>query len=143
MYKFNCILGMPLKRYAKPRYLPMKLSLALMLAGTLQVSAFTYGQKITMHKKNVRLETVLKELQVQSGYNVVYDSSILPASATVSVSFEKAELTDALKNILRSYPVEYRVVDKNIVLSPKKTGPKARVAGAAVQQLSVNGKVVS
>lgn len=144
MYKINCIPRIPGTWYAKPKYISMKLSLALMLAGTLQVSAFTYGQKVTIHKKNVRLQTVLKELQVQSGYNIFYDNSILPSSALVDVSLEKVELTKALEDVLRPYPLEYRMVENTIVLSPKKVERVAVSSAATIlQQVTVSGKVVS
>ncbi|WP_432327683.1 hypothetical protein ACRQ5D_31075 [Mucilaginibacter sp. P25] len=47
----------------------MKLSIILLLATILQVSAKSYAQKITLSEKNAPLEKVLKEIREQSGYD--------------------------------------------------------------------------
>jgi len=65
-----------------PNKIPMlmKLSLAipLLLAGTLQVQAFAFGQTVTLKKSSISLAQFLREVQKQSGYNIFYNESLLP-----------------------------------------------------------------
>jgi hypothetical protein len=48
--------------------LSMKLALLLLFAGTAHASAPTFGQSITLKKTNVKMTSVLKDIQRQSGY---------------------------------------------------------------------------
>src|SRR5690606_39386241 len=75
--KSSCNYG---ARHRTPNYLSMKLALMLMFAGVIQASAVTVGQTVTIKKKNVKITSVLKEIEHQTGYHIFYDSSLIPRS---------------------------------------------------------------
>src|SRR5690606_29619609 len=127
-----------------PNTLSMKLSVILMFSGIMQVSAYTYGQKVTIHKKNVKLTNVLKEIQKQSGYNILYDSALVPSNLTLDVNLHNEGVDKTLSTILRTYELEYKIVDKNIILSRKSRRAVLEKAVIGEQQKRVvTGKIVN
>jgi len=115
-----------------------------MCTGTLQVSAFTYGQNITIHKKNTELTTVLKEIQKQSGYHIFYDSSLIPSSWLVNIDIKNQNVIKTLDALIEKYPLEYRMMDKNIILNKKNLTSNSRttVPVQETQSRVIQGKIV-
>lgn len=111
--------------HRKPNYLSMKLAITLMFASVFQASAFTYGQTVTLKKKNVSMTNVLKDIQKQSGYNIFYDSSFFPSNLSVSVDFNKKPFDKALESLLKDYAIDYNIVDKNVILRRKPAASQA------------------
>ena len=129
----------------KPKLLTMQLSLVLMFTGILQVSAFSYGQNITLQKKNIKLTTVLRELQKQSGYNILYDSSLIPSSWVVDIHVNNQPITKTLQVLLHESSLEFSMMDKNIILNRKKLSPSSSaVLGEEVmQERIIQGKILN
>ncbi len=118
----------------------MKLSLAipLLLAGTLQVQAFVFGQTLTLKKSNIGLAQFLREVQKQSGYNIFYNESLIPGQQDLNVAYKNVAFESALKDVLDRYQLEYRIIDKNIILSKQKRA----TAPVIVQQRPITGRVL-
>ncbi|ERJ60913.1 SusC/RagA family TonB-linked outer membrane protein [Sphingobacterium paucimobilis] len=125
----------------------MKLSLAvpLLVVASLNVSAVTIGQTITLKKKNLKIEELLKEVRKQTGYNVFFNESTIPQELKLDVLYSKAQLRDVLDEISSKYSLGYKIVDKNIVLSSvaerQSMGDSEVVA--AIQQRQVTGRVTN
>ncbi len=134
--------------YKKNYSILMKLGLAipLLLAANLHVSALTFGQTFTLKQNKLRVEQLFNELQRQTGYNIFYDESMVPAAAVLNVSYNGAAIQTVLKDVSDRYQLAYNIVGKNIVLSRRKmAGPTATVAGEieeSVQQRTITGAVV-
>ncbi|WP_194285648.1 TonB-dependent receptor [Sphingobacterium zhuxiongii] len=123
----------------------MKLALALMFASVFQASAFTFGQTITLKKKNAKVTNVLKDIQKQSGYNIFYDSSFFPSNRVITVDFNKKPFEKALESILEDYAIDYNIVDKNVILKRKANAVRLENASSSavklVQQTQITGTV--
>ena len=127
----------------------MKLSLAipLLLAATIHVNAFTYGQRITLERKNVKLESVIKDLQRQSGYNIFYAESLLMNKKRVDVNFKNTPLQTVLKELLAEQQLGFQIIDKDIILTKANTNtvvtvaPQHSTAAVSNQQRSFVGQV--
>src|SRR5690606_17270032 len=134
--------------YKKNYSILMKLGLAipLLLAASLHVSALTFGQTFTFKQTKLRVEQLFNELQRQTGYNIFYDESMVPAAAVLNVSYNGAALQTVLKDVSDKYQLAYSIVGKNIVLSRRKIAtPTATVTGEieeSVQQRTITGSVV-
>lgn len=143
MYKKNW-LGILLWEICRAKINPvvMKLSLALpfLLAATLQVSASAIGQEVTLQKKNVKLDYVLRELQKQSGYNILFDQRIIPESARVNVNYKSAQLNQVLNEVLAPFGIKYKQTGKNIVLN-KEAVVRPQAVQTNQQQTPIRGKV--
>lgn len=97
----------------------MKLSVIFLMATILQVSAKTYAQKITLTEKNVPLQTVLKEISRQSGYDFFYSSKLIKEANQVSISVENTDLEEVLKIAFAGQPFVYTIDDKTIIVKSK------------------------
>lgn len=94
----------------------MRLTTVLLIASLLQVSASTHAQLITINKKNVLLESVLKEIRNQSGYDFYYDGKTVSSDLRVSINVRNADLNMALKSALNGLNINFQINNGTILL---------------------------
>lgn len=109
------------RQYYKP-LLIMRLTTLILLATFMQVSANTVAQKITLNKKNVPLESVLKEIRKQSGYDIYYDGKDIPGDLKISIHVTNADVAEALTSALNSLPLTFDIDGTIISIKKKTTG---------------------
>jgi TonB-linked SusC/RagA family outer membrane protein len=115
----------------------MRLTAILTLVLTLQLSAKTYSQTVTIKGKRLPLYDVFNSISRQTGYEFIYDEKLLEKAAPVNLNMNQASLTEVLNACLNSKLFNYNIVDKTIVISPKTKAIES--AAAAVQP--IQGKV--
>lgn len=125
--------------------LVMKLTTLLLIITLLQVSAKSFSQ-INVKASNAQLATVLKSVEKQSGYLFVYNANQIQLG-TVTADLKNATIEETLVAFFRDKPITYQIVDKNIVLLPKKQEEpslydriKEKIK-AELAQVTVSGKV--
>lgn len=131
---------MQLKHYCKGRFrtirkqrrlfhhrtwLVMKLTIIILLAACLQVSAKGFSQTITLTGKNVPLEKIFKEVKRQSGYLFVYRDEWLKQAKNVDVSISNGTVEQVLDYCFKGQPLTYSIVDKTVVVRLKEEEKKA------------------
>ncbi|TDQ75179.1 SusC/RagA family TonB-linked outer membrane protein [Sphingobacterium yanglingense] len=94
----------------------MKLTFLLTVVILLLVGTKSFGQ-ISVNKANVSLEKVFEEIERQSGYVFFYKGDL--KNIFLDVSFKDQNISQALNICFKDLPLEYRIVNKNIVVSPK------------------------
>ena len=87
---------------------------ALLLSGTLAMNA----QNVTYRFKNVPLKTVLKEVEKQSQFSIMYKKDVVDENRLVTASFKDASLEKVLTTVLGD-GVTYTIQGKMIVISKK------------------------
>lgn len=127
-------------RTKNPVVMKLSLALPLLLAATLQVSASAIGQQITLQKKNVTIDYVLRELQKQSGYNILFDQKIIPVSTRINVDYKGVQLQQVLNEVLGPLGIKYKQMGKNIVLN-KETPTTPQAVQTNRQPTPIRGKV--
>lgn len=90
---------------------------ALLLSGTLAMNA----QNVTYRFKNVPLKTVLKEVEKQSQFSIMYKKDVVDENRLVTASFKDASLEKVLTTVLGD-GVTYTIQGKMIVISKKAAG---------------------
>ena len=100
--------------------LVMKLTIVFLLLATLAANARGFTQRVTLKVKDAPLEQVLRELKQQTGYSFVYTLTMLKGTEKVSLSLSQASLQQALDACLKNQPLEYQLLDKAVVIRPKK-----------------------
>lgn len=122
----------------------MRLSLAipLLLAATIQVNAYTFGQRITLDRKNAKLELVLKDLQKQSGYNIFYAEALLANTKNVNVNYHNAPLEQVLKDLLTQHQLNYQLVDKDIILTRASNASLSTIKSNSLTTTSLQEKTL-
>lgn len=120
----------------------MRLTTVILIASLMQVSAATFGQRITLNKTNAPLSAVLKEIRKQSGFDFYYDFNKLSQNQKVSVNLNNESLDNALSAVLKELNVEYSIEGKIITLKEKSR--KSAIGGLAdyFSSITVSGKVV-
>lgn len=118
--------------------LVMRLTLILLIAGIMQVSATTYGQQITLDQKNISIKQIFKAIKSQTGYDVLWQPAQLDAAQKINVHFNNTSLADVIKECISGSGLIYEIQDQSIVLKPASL-----LKNVAVQQDSVifRGKV--
>lgn len=112
----------------------MKLTLVLLLTLGLQVaSATSFAQQITLTKTNAKLESVLAELEKQTGYNFIYNSGMIAKINNVTLSVKNASLIEVLNKALENQSLSFTINGNTIVIVEKPKGQK---------QLKITGTVV-
>jgi len=120
----------------------MRLTTVILIASLLQVSASTFGQQITINRKNASLESLLIEIRNQSQYDFLYDGKILPMNKVADVNVKNADINKALKTVLTGSSLTYTIEGK-IVTIKKRIEPTLMDKIISVfQQIDVRGKVV-
>jgi len=98
----------------------MRLTTVLLLASLLQVSAAGYAQLITLERHNVPLESILREIRAQSGYDFYYNGKTVSPELKASISARNAELGTALEQALKTLDLEFAIEGKTIVIRKAK-----------------------
>ena len=110
----------------------MRLTTILLLFTLMQVSAATFGQRITINEQKVSLKHALEKIHNQSGYNFLFDRQVLKGIKPITISIENEELETAVKKILLNLPLTYVIDGKTILIKPKESS----LFEKAVDQLS-------
>lgn len=119
----------------------MRLTTVILIASLMQVSAATFGQRITMNKKKASLEVVLKEIRKQSGYDFYYDGHVLSSAPALSITLKNASLSDALRATFEGLDIAYTIKGNIVSIKKKEPGFLDKVLGAFAN-IDVRGTVV-
>lgn len=98
----------------------INLMIALLLLGTLEVSAYGYAQKVTIVKKNILLTDAFKAIEQQTGFLFFYDKDLIQKAAPIDISLKNATLEQALAMCLKDQQLTYTIVKNTIVIQEKK-----------------------
>ncbi len=102
----------------------MRVTVFLILIGISSVFASsTYSQatKFTLNLRNVSLEQLFEEIQSQSEFNIFYKNSQVDKSRIVDITVSNASVEDILIQALEGMRLDFKVVDRQIVIFPEKS----------------------
>ncbi|TAN14049.1 MAG: SusC/RagA family TonB-linked outer membrane protein [Chitinophagaceae bacterium] len=122
--------------------LVMKLTVVLLLAVCIQVSAKVEAQTVTYNKKNVSFEKALNEITGQTGYKVLYNSYIVGRVRKLYLSFDKTPLRQALDIMFKGAPLTYSMVGNIIVVRERTKVDQKDSASELLQLKEIHGTVV-
>ncbi|HEY0176705.1 MAG TPA: SusC/RagA family TonB-linked outer membrane protein, partial [Pedobacter sp.] len=113
----------------------------IMTACLMQVSASTFGQRITLSEKNAPLKELLTKIRMQSGYGFIYTEGLLNSSKPVSVNLNNVSIEEALKQILDGQPIEYSIEEKTVILNKKQRSILDKIEAAFSPTHGIRGRV--
>jgi TonB-linked SusC/RagA family outer membrane protein len=114
----------------------MKLTIALILMTSLQVSAKVFSQsKITLKLQSVELRKALSVIERKSDFRFLYNDETIPRGTKVDVNASNTPVTEVLDNLLESRALSYKILDNNLVV--------ITAGNVDVVQAKVTGKVTS
>lgn len=115
--------------------LAVKLTTFLFLVAILNVSASSFGQKVTFNTRNASLESVLQSLRQQTGFDYIADETLLYNAKPVNLTCKDLALEEALKKIFADQALTYTLNDRAIIIQAKT------LAIAAAATIDVSGKI--
>ena len=113
-----------LNRSRIPKWIPkqllrvMKLTIILMTVVFVQVSASSYGQRVTYEKENATLKEIFTQIRKQTGYDVLFDVKTIEGAKPIDVSFKNATLSSVLEQSVKNQNLTYTIDDETIVVKP-------------------------
>ncbi|HSO88586.1 MAG TPA: SusC/RagA family TonB-linked outer membrane protein, partial [Draconibacterium sp.] len=122
----------------------MKLTLILLMAGFLQVSATVYSQatKFSFDVKKQRVADVLREIEDQSDFRFFYQREQVDVEQRVSLNITDQTVEEILPELFKGQDVVFDVRQDNLILiKPEKNNIESSTEFYAQQQKSVSGKV--
>lgn len=124
----------------------LSILLILLLATVLNVQASTYSEsvKFDLKMKKVSLKEVFQTITDQSEFKFIYNNDVVNDDQKVSVTSEDARVEEILDEILPKHNLEYRVIDRQVIVFPKEEKSKTETVSLSnsQQQKSISGKVV-
>lgn len=103
----------------------MKLTLVLLIAACMQVSAKGYSQKVTLKENNVPLQKVFTEIRKQTGYQFFYADEALVTAKNVSVNIKRASIEEALDICFKNQQLTYTLSENTIIVKRKTAAPES------------------
>ncbi len=119
----------------------MRILSVLLIASLMQVSAATFGQRITLQQHNVTLESVLKEIRKQSGYDFFYDDKTIPQNEKISISVSNKDIKEALDAALNGLNLDYRILGSVVIITKEEKSSLLNKILARLSAIDVRGKV--
>lgn len=114
--------------------------ISLMLLFIIVFSAKAQQDKLTLKLDNKPIIELFKQIQLQSGYNIVYSDDVISDSMLVSVNVSHSPLAKVLDSLLSSKQLFYQILSEKMIvigslrlLKKEETGiPKTTLSGKVV-----------
>lgn len=105
--------------YFLKAFLVMKITGIIILMFSLHVSAGSFAQKVSVTVTNADLKIVFKEVRKQTGYDFIYNNSVLAKAKPVTVRMKNQPLEAVLREVFTDQPLIYTIEDKVIIIHVK------------------------
>lgn len=124
-------------------FLAMRITMFLILFSAFSsyaVNNYAQTKQLSVSFEQASLKKVFKEIERQSEFYFMYNDAQLDVKQQVSINASAADIYQILDKVLEGKDIDYKVIDKQIVLKPKQ----AKVFPAITQQdRQVKGTVVN
>ena len=119
----------------------MKLIAFLLCLGSIQVSALTYGQTVSIQAKGERFKTVLAKIRKQSGRHFLYNSRLVDENKKIDLFIQDQQWTVALEALLKTQELSYQLRPNNVLIFPDRAARTSTDSNSRLQQ-SLTGSVI-
>lgn len=97
----------------------IKLITVFIVVAAVQVYARSYGQTVTIQKRNTSLVEVFKEIRKQTDYDFLYSDQMMRRAKPVSLDLREASIEEALVWVFSGQPFVYTIKAKTIVVQER------------------------
>lgn len=91
----------------------------LLLVFGLSISISSYAQSVSKVFKNTPLKTVLKEVEAQTGFSIIYEKDQIDGNKAVTATFEQTPIKDVMSKILEQ-SLDFSIQNKMITIFLKQ-----------------------
>jgi TonB-linked SusC/RagA family outer membrane protein len=134
------------RRILTKTMLIMKITVVLLLAFGLQVSARGYAQSVTISVKNTPIKKVFAEISRQTGFSIIYDAKLFKGFPNISLSIGPVSMNDALRLCLNTKLYTYEIGSNTVFIKKTDPGaaePRTPAPTPLPPPMEVTGKIVS
>ncbi|TKC65414.1 SusC/RagA family TonB-linked outer membrane protein [Pedobacter hiemivivus] len=118
----------------------MRLTIIIITALFIQVSAKSVAQKVTISAKNAPLLQLFNELRLQTGYDFLYSDEMLKMAKPVTINAKQQQLETVLKQIFNSQRLVYVLKNKAVIVAMKEES-LLDIVNSYFARIDVRGKV--
>jgi TonB-linked SusC/RagA family outer membrane protein len=112
--------------------LVMKLTIVLLLIATCHAGATSFAQEVTLTGKSVTLPQLFETIKQQTGFDFMYDKSLLERTRPVFIDYKKTPLRQVLDDCLRQQGLSYVLSNGVIIVKRPPAPPGSRLVEAPV-----------
>lgn len=118
----------------------MKLTVILLLGSLVGMSANSYSQntKLNISTKNASLIDIFRNIEDQSEFYFYFNKEEVKSKENVSIEMKEAPISDILDKVLSNTGLEYKIIDRYVVVKVKGSPDPAMAIQASRK---VSGKV--
>lgn len=127
--------------YTYKLFLIMKLTAIILITALMQVSAATFGQKLTLIGNNIPIEKVFVEISNQTGYDVLISTTKFKATKKINANFRGIDLKEVMQTLVEGTDLTFTIEDKTVVIKEKAPSFLDKVT-AAFADITIKGSVV-
>jgi TonB-linked SusC/RagA family outer membrane protein len=110
----------------------MKMFVALLLAGCMQLYASGFSQSVTLSVHNASLESVFEKIEKQTDFHFWYENDLIRNAKKVTIAVKDSPLKKVLDECLRGQPLTYTIIEKTVVIKKKIQQAVIPVSNAAL-----------
>ncbi len=120
------------------------LTLVMLMAIVVNVQASTYSEtvKFDLKMNKASLKEVFQTITDQSEFKFVYNNDVVNDKQRVTVTTEDARVEEILNEILPEHKLDYRVIDRQIIVFPAEGNGVSTSPSTTPQEKTISGKVV-
>ncbi|WP_316793013.1 SusC/RagA family TonB-linked outer membrane protein [Pedobacter frigoris] len=120
----------------------MRLTTVILIASLMQVSAATFGQRVTLKEKDTPLERVIEKLRKQTGYDfLIMDYKLITDAKKVNLDVKNVSLEEALESIFENQKLSYTIKDKSVAIKEKEPSFLDNLV-AHFSAIDIRGKII-
>src|SRR5690606_27993047 len=82
------------------------------------------NRKVSLHVENRRVTEILSHIEKQAGVRFTYRTTLLPETQLLTVNYQNDRLADVLEQLLTPMKIKYRIIGRQIVLTPGDTAER-------------------
>lgn len=118
----------------------MRLTIIIITALFIQVSAKSVAQKVTISAKNAPLLQLFDELRMQTGYDFLYSDEMLKMAKPVTINAKQQQLEAVLKQMFNNQRLVYVLKNKAVIIAMKEESV-LDIVNSYFARIDVRGKV--
>ncbi|OWK68806.1 TonB-dependent receptor [Pedobacter sp. AJM] len=127
-----------LRRDSYQILLTMRLTVLLFILTLMQVSASSFSQNLTLKHTNADIFSVLKQIEKQSGYHLLFRRADIDEKSKINVNVINMPVEQAMVMVLKNTNLDFKIIKKTIILKKRTYLPSTQIQ---IQEIEVSGTV--
>jgi len=128
-------------KFTRQVLLIMKLTIFCFFICTLQLSARSHAQKVTLDLNKASLEQALSEIHRQTGIAAVYNDQLMSTSKPVTLKLRQVSVQQALNLLFKDQPLGWELIGNKLLSIKQKHMTPAPAAPPLPLFVTVEGRV--